>query len=66
MSESELTIKIPKPKGKLNLPVLINFLERHMTHLYEVYNLTTNIDATNILLGQITKLSTIIGQLKGC
>ena len=60
---SDLRIQIPKPRGKLNLEVLINFLERHITHLYEVYNLTTNIDANNILLAQITKLGIILEQL---
>lgn len=66
MSESELTIKIPKPKGKLNLPVLINFLQRHLVHLHEVYTLSNNIDITNIMLAQITKIESIIGQLKSC
>ena len=60
---SDLRIQIPKPRGKLNLEVLINFLERHVAHLYEVYNLTTNIDASNILLAQITKLGIILEQL---
>jgi hypothetical protein len=66
MSESELRIQIPKPKGKVRLDVLIHFLERHLVHLHEVYTLSKNIDITNIMLAQITKLGTIIDQLKSC
>ena len=66
MSDSELKIQIPKPKGKVRLDVLIHFLERHMTHLYEVYHLTTNIDACDILLGQVSKLEVVLSQLKSC
>jgi hypothetical protein len=58
-----LKIKIPR-QGKVNIDVLIGFLEKHLATLHFIYCDCSNFELSDRLLHEMKRMETVIEQLK--